>query len=153
MRTLLHLLSRTRLACVAALTLLMMVVIPSAASASTCPAPATTTPFTQWGDTGSYFLVPGGNFESPLAASGWFVNRADRTLGNEPFFVGGSSDAYSLTMNGFALAVSPAFCIDNTMQNLRFFAHALGGNGDPLCGLSCSLRPGRSPRSSATSSI
>lgn len=130
MSTLLHLLLRTRLACVAALTLLMMVVIPGAAYASSCPAQPTTTAFTQWGDTGSYFLVPGGNFESQLAASGWIVNGASQTLGNEPFFVDGRSDAYSLTIDGHGSAVSPMFCIDDSMQTFRFFAHALGGGGN-----------------------
>jgi hypothetical protein len=121
---------RTRLGRVVALTVAVMFAIPAAAFASSCPAHATTAPFTQWGDTGSYFPLPGGNFESPLSASGWTVHRAERTLGNEPFSVGGSSDSYSMTIEGGGIAVSPAFCIDGSMPYLRFFARALGADGN-----------------------
>lgn len=120
---------RKRLGRLVALTAAAMFVVPAAAFASSCPAQATTTPFAQWGDNGSYFLAPGGNFESPLAASGWMVNGAERTLGGEPFDVGIPSD-YSLTINGGGVAISPAFCIDDSMPYFRFFAHALGANGN-----------------------
>lgn len=121
---------RTRLGRLAALTVVMTIVIPSAAFASSCPVQATTTPFAQWGDVGNYSLVPGGNFESPLGISGWIVNRAERTLGNEPFYVGGSSDSHSLTIDSGGIAVSPTFCVDDTMRDFRFFAHAYGADGD-----------------------
>jgi hypothetical protein len=100
------------------------------ASAASCPAQATTTPFTQWGDTGSYFLVPGANFEAPLSSSGWTVIDGERTLGNEPFYVGSSTDSYSLTLGRRGVAISPAFCVDDSMPYMRFFAQALGMNGD-----------------------
>jgi hypothetical protein len=120
---------RKRFGRLAALTVAVMFAIPAAAFASSCPAHATTTPFTQWGDNGSYFLLPGSNFESPLAASGWIVNGAERTLGGEPFDIGTSSD-YSLTIDRGGIAVSPAFCIDDSMPYFRFFAHALGADGN-----------------------
>lgn len=106
-----------------------MFAVPAVASAASCPASATTTPFTQWGDTGSYFPLPGGNFESAPAASGWIVHRAELTAGNEPFHVGAGTDANSLTIDGGGHAVSPAFCIDNAMPYLRLFARSLGTNG------------------------
>jgi hypothetical protein len=120
---------RKRLGRLAALTAAAMLALPAAAFASSCPAPPTITPFTHWGDTGSYFPLAGGNFESPLAAGGWMVAGAQRTPGNEPFYVGGSSDSHSLTIEGGGIAVSPAFCIDNSMPYFQFFAHALGANG------------------------
>lgn len=106
-----------------------MFAIPAVASAASCPTLATTTPFSQWGDTVSYFPLPKGNFESPLAASGWTVHRAELTAGNEPFSVGASTDSNSLTIDGGGTALSPAFCIDDSMRYLRFFAHSLGTNG------------------------
>lgn len=121
---------RKRLGRLAALAVAAMFALPAAAFASSCPAQATTTPFTQWGDTGSYFPLAGGNFESPLAAGGWIVAGAERTLGNEPFYVGRSSDSHSLTIDGGGIAVSPTFCIDDSMPYFRFFAHALGANGN-----------------------
>jgi hypothetical protein len=121
---------RRRFGRLAALTAAAMFALPAAAFASSCPAQATTTPFTQWGDTASYFPLAGGNFESPLAASGWMVAGAERTLGNEPFYVGGSTDSHSLTIDGGGVAVSPPFCIDASMPYFRFFAHALSANGN-----------------------
>ena len=111
------------------LTAALLIAIPAMASAASCPAPQTTSPFAQWGDTGSYFAVPGGNFESPLAATGWIVSRAGQTPGNESFYVGAATDSSSLLINGGGVALSPAFCIDNSMPYLRFFARSLGTNG------------------------
>jgi hypothetical protein len=121
---------RRRLGRLAALTVAAMFAVPAAAFASSCPAQATTTPFTQWGDTASYFSVADGNFESPLSGSGWIVAGGQRTPGNEPFYVGSSSDSHSLTIEGERTAVSPAFCIDDSMPYFRFFAHALGSIGE-----------------------
>ena len=103
--------------------------LPAVASAASCPPQATTTPFAQWGDAGSYFPAPSGNFEAPLSSSGWIVTNGSRTLGNEPFHVGGGSDSYSLTIGDGGVAISPAFCFDESMPYVRFFAHALGRAG------------------------
>jgi hypothetical protein len=121
---------RRRFGRLAALTAAAMFALPAAAFASSCPAQATTTPFTHWGDTASYFPLAGANFESPLAAGGWTVAGAERTLGNEPFYVGNSTDSHSLTIDGGGVAVSPAFCIDASMPYFRFFAHALSANAN-----------------------
>jgi hypothetical protein len=99
--------------------------LPAVASAASCSPQPTTTPFTQWGDAGSYFLAPSGNFEAPLWSSGWLVANGSRTLGNEPFHVGAGSDSYSLTIGGGGVAVSPPFCFDESMPYVRFFARAL----------------------------
>jgi hypothetical protein len=119
-----------RLGRIAALMAAAVLAVPAVASAASCPAQATATPFAQWGDSGSYFAVPGGNFEAPLQTSGWMAAGAQRTVGNEPVHVGSLSDSYSLTMVGGGVAISPAFCVDDSMPYFRFFAHALGTNGD-----------------------
>lgn len=89
---------------------------------SSCQAQSVTTPFAQFGDTSSYFLVPGGSFEGTAEQVGWSLSKADLTAGNEPFYVNGASDNQSLTINGGGSATSPTFCGDNTMPYLRFFA-------------------------------
>jgi hypothetical protein len=119
-----------RLGRLAAFLAVAVLAVPAIASAASCPTQATTSPFSQWGDSGSYFAAPGGSFEAPLRTSGWIVTGGDRTLGNEPFHVGSRSDGYSLTMTGGGVAISPAFCVDDTMPYFRFFAHSLGTNGD-----------------------
>jgi hypothetical protein len=119
-----------RLGRLTALLAAAVLAVPAVASAASCPPQSTTTPFTRWGDAGSYFLAPGGNFEAPLWSSGWIVANAGRTFGNEPSHVGGGSDSYSLTIGGGGLAVSPAFCFDGSMPDVRFFAHALGTAGN-----------------------
>ena len=73
--------------------------------------------------------MPGGSFESPLAAAGWIVDRAERAPGNEPSLVGAATDASSLVIGGGGVALSPAFCVDSSMPYLRFFARSLGTNG------------------------
>jgi len=103
--------------------------IPGAALAS-CPPPSVSTPFSQWGDTNSYFLVPGGAFEGTSNQVGWALYGASLTAGNEPFFVNDSSDTQSLTITGGGRATSPYFCFDNTMSSLRFFAQQATGGGD-----------------------
>ena len=113
----------------AALTTALLLAIPAIASAAPCPVSQTTTPFTHWGDTGNYFSLPGGNFEAPLASTGWIVDRVERVSGNEPFDVGAATDSSSLVIDGGGVALSPAFCIDGSMTDLRFFARSLGANG------------------------
>lgn len=95
-----------------------------------CPAQPLTTPFTQWGDTGSYFLVPGGSFEGTADQVGWTLSNASLAPGNEPFYVNGASDDQSLAINAGGTATSPYFCVDDTMQNLRFFAQEATGGSD-----------------------
>jgi hypothetical protein len=99
---------------------MVLAVLATAGVAAACPAQPTTTPFTQWGDTNSYFPVPGGSFEGPTTS--WRLTNAALTPGNEPFYVNSPSDSQSLTINGGGRAISPVFCIDNTMTSVRFFA-------------------------------
>ncbi len=100
-----------------------------AAFASCAPQPLST-PFSQFGDTNSYFLVPGGSFEGTQDQLGWTLDGAALTAGNEPFTVGGAADGQSLTIAAGGSATSPYFCVDNTMSSLRLFAQEATGGSD-----------------------
>ena len=119
----------------AALAGLGLLAVPAGAFASnsilaTCQTPQIGTPFSQWGDTNSYYLAPGGSFEGTADQVGWTLSNATLTSGNEPFFVNRSGDSQSLTIAGGGRATSPYFCVDNTMASLRFFAQQASAGGD-----------------------
>jgi hypothetical protein len=97
---------------------------------ASCPPQPVTSPFTQWGDTNSYFLAPGGSFEGTSDQVGWTLSGASLTSGNEPFYVNSPSDSQSLTISGGGSATSPYFCVDNTMSSLRFFAQEATAGSD-----------------------
>ena len=88
------------------------------------------TPFSQWGDSNAYFLIPGGSFEGTADQLGWTLSNASLTTGNEPFNVNDPGDQQSLTINGGGSATSPFFCVDETMSGLRFFAQQAGAGTD-----------------------
>jgi hypothetical protein len=114
---------------IAALACLGLFAVPGVAFAS-CPAPPVTTPFSQWGDSNDYFLIPGGSFEGTDDQLGWTLSGASLTSENEPFFANNDGDTQSLTITGGGSATSPFFCVDNTMTSLRFFAQqATAGGG------------------------
>jgi hypothetical protein len=122
-----HFRLRAALGRVTVLAVLGLIALPSAAFASnstlaTCPSQPVSSPFSQWGDTNSYFMIPGGSFEGTADQVGWSLTSASLTAGNEPFLVNGSGDAQSLTIAGGGTATSRFFCVDNTMGSLRFFA-------------------------------
>jgi hypothetical protein len=87
-------------------------------------------PFAHWGDNSSYFLVPGGSFEGTPGQVGWSLSDASLTPGNEPFDVHGASDDQTLTVDSGGSATSPGFCVDRTMQDLRFFARETAPGSD-----------------------
>jgi hypothetical protein len=113
---------------VAALAFLGVFAAPGIALGS-CPAQPVSTPFSQWGDGNSYFLIPGGSFEGTADQVGWTLSNASLTQGNEPFYVNDSGDSQSLTIAGGGSATSPFFCVDNTMGSLRFFAQEVSSGG------------------------
>jgi hypothetical protein len=104
----------------------------SGAAFASCQTQPTSTPFTQWGDNNSYFLIPGGSFEGTPSQVGWNLSNASLTAGNEPFYVNNSSDSQSLTINAGGSGTSPWFCVDNTMPSFRFFAHEVSPGSDLL---------------------
>lgn len=100
------------------------------AAVAACPSQPVSTPFSQWGDTSSYFLLPGGSFEGTADTVGWDLSNATLSAGNEPFNVNGSGDQQSLTINSGGSATSPYFCVDNTMPDLRLFAQQTAPGSD-----------------------
>ena len=97
---------------------------------ASCPTQPVSTPFSQWGDSNDYFLVPGGSFEGTADQLGWTLSNASLTTGNEPFNVNDPGDQQSLTINGGGIATSPYFCVDETMSGLRFFAAQVSAGTD-----------------------
>ena len=96
---LINLRARRALCRVAATTCVAVLAIAAPAFAS-CPDQPVSKPFSQWGDTSSYFLVPGGSLEGSLDDVGWTLSNATLTHGNEPFAVNNGADSQSLTIDG-----------------------------------------------------
>jgi hypothetical protein len=104
--------------------------VSTGAALAACPSQPLSNPFSQWGDTNSYFLVPGGSLEGTLDAIGWNLSNASLTQGNEPFGVDGAGDSQSLTIGGGGSVTTPYFCVDNSMSQMRFFAQQTAPGGD-----------------------
>ena len=82
-------------------------------------------PFTQWGDTNEYKLVPGGSFEN--GAAGWTLSHgASIVHGSEPFGATGSVGASSVYLPAGASVTSPFTCVDAAYPSFRFFARNNG---------------------------
>jgi hypothetical protein len=78
-------------------------------------------PFTPWGDTGYYWLLPGGNFEGSL--TGFTLGGgATKVSGSEPFAATGSLGAWSLSLPAGASLQTPFVCVDGADTYFRFFA-------------------------------
>jgi hypothetical protein len=121
--------ARRRIRRVAAATCLAFLAGAGSALAS-CPDQPVSTPFQQWGDTSSYFLVPGGSLEGTIDDIGWNLSGAELTQGIEPFNVDGPGDSQSVTIDGGGSATTPFFCVDNSMASMRFFARQTAGGSD-----------------------
>jgi len=86
-----------------------------------CPAQTLVQPFLPWHDQGSYFLAPGGAFESTPA--GWtLAGGAGIGPGNETSHVNSASDANSLGLPTNSSATSPKICVTIHSPNIRLFA-------------------------------
>lgn len=120
---------RKRFSRLAALTALGVFASTGMAAAA-CPSQPTTTPFSQFGDNNSYFLAPGGSFESTGPGADWNTDNARVTTGNESFNVNAAGDSHSLAIDGGGSATSPMFCLDATMPSFRFFSRQLDGGSD-----------------------
>jgi len=96
-----------------------------AAGAATCPSVTLSQPFLQWGDSNSYALVPGGDFEGSL--SGWSLSGgAARVAGSESYAVTGTLGSSSLALPAGASVQSPFMCVSASDQTFRFFARSEG---------------------------
>lgn len=90
-----------------------------------CAARPTTTPFARWGDTSSYFLMPGGGFEA--GAPGWTLTGGPRVVaGNETSFVNAMTDTHSLAMPTGSTVVSPTVCVAMGENTIRMFVKNSG---------------------------
>lgn len=92
------------------------------ASAPSCDNSAVSQPFAQWGDGNSYFLAPGGHFES--GAAGWSGARV--VADQEPWQVAGGG-SHALSVGAGQSVVSPTICVGTENPTMRFFAHRSGG--------------------------
>jgi hypothetical protein len=91
-------------------------------STSACNEASLSQPFLRWGDSSSYELVPGGNFEGSLA--GWTLSRgAQKVAGSEPYGATGAVGSYALDLPAGASVQSPFTCVDAAYPTFRFFAH------------------------------
>jgi hypothetical protein len=96
----------------------------AAAANSACSDAGVTQPFASFGDTNSYELVPGGNFEGGL--SGWTLSGGAHTVtGGAPVSVTGAGGP-SLSLPAGASAQTPLVCVDAAYPTFRFFARNSG---------------------------
>ena len=112
-----------------------------------CGARAANAPFTPWGDTHDYFLMPGGSFEA--GTPGWTVAPTTKVVAdNETFFVNAKTDAHSLAIAPGTQVTSPTECVAMGENSVRFFVKNPGVAGavlhvqayveNPLTGLTLS---------------
>jgi hypothetical protein len=96
-----------------------------------CPSMTLTTAFQKWGDTGSYFLGPGGAFEGTL--TGWTAaGGAALVTGNETFYVHSTKDKYAVALPSGSSITSPSICVTNQTPDLRFFLRNTGSSSAAL---------------------
>jgi hypothetical protein len=82
-------------------------------------------PFLPWGDLAFYALAPNGGFES--GSDGWRLGGDAAVVdGNEPFQVGGDTDASSLMLPPGSSAQSPPACIGVLYPTARLFVRNTG---------------------------
>jgi hypothetical protein len=105
------------------------------AAAASCPQRPTTQAFSRWGDLNSYFLVPGGSFES--GTSSWMLYASDHgsiktTASQEPWKVNGSTHSRSLRLPAYSTAQSSNICLASNEEFGRFFYNDPGVRGASL---------------------
>jgi hypothetical protein len=88
-------------------------------STAGCTTPATAPLLASLGDWRSYFLAPGGSFETNTQS--WrLTGGATTSIGSSPLRLG--AHARSLRLPAGATATSPVFCVDLNYPTLRFFS-------------------------------
>ena len=106
---------------------LALVCIPVASAHATglintdaCDNATLTQPFAPLGDSNSYKLVPGGDFEGSM--TGWTLSGgAKKVAGSEPFGATGSVGKYSIYLPAGGSVQSPYTCVDFAYPTFRFF--------------------------------
>jgi hypothetical protein len=100
-------------------------------SSGACPGSTLSQPFSRWGDSNSYALLAGGDFEGSL--SGWTLSQgAQRATASEPFGATGTVGASSLALAPGASAQSPFTCVTASNPSFRFFARNEGPSATVL---------------------
>jgi hypothetical protein len=113
------------LATAACLTALAFTAAPASAGLGlSCPS-ATTNPFSPWSDYANYTFAPNGGFES--GSTGWSLSGGRVVAGNEPFYIHGAGERYSLSLPAGASATSPAMCISLLSGKMRFVSRGDAG--------------------------
>jgi hypothetical protein len=88
---------------------------------------ATSHPFTNWGDQGSYCAFPNLGLES--GRTGWALTGTTSIVSaNEPWHVSGPG-THALQLAPGATALSPSLPVSLLDPWIRFFAHSRGANG------------------------
>jgi hypothetical protein len=94
-------------------------------STDACDSATLSQPFSAFGDSSQYKLVPGGSFEN--GASGWtFSHGAAVVAGSEPFGATGSVGKSSVDLPVGASVTSPFTCVDAAYPWFRFFGRNNG---------------------------
>ena len=123
----------TKITIAAALTLAGLggaVATGTTVSAGSCPTRTLTTPFKAWGDSNSYFVVPGATFEG---SHGWsFAGGISVVSDQEPWKINGSAHAKALNLPAYTTAMAPNMCIADNEDSLRFFYKDPGVGGATL---------------------
>jgi hypothetical protein len=111
---------------------LLVTAAPAAADTSSCTVtmPATSQVLSVLGDTANYTLLPGGSFEAGQPS--WSLNGASVVPGNEPWYVGASTDSQSLNIQPGGSASSVTVCGNNLFPTFRFFAKAANASAGQL---------------------
>jgi hypothetical protein len=112
---------------------LLVAAAPSVAAAA-CARSVSAPVFSEFGDTASYALAPGGSFEE--GTRGWSLSNATVVEGNELFNI--FPGVHSLAISGGGRAVSPPVCISSEYPSFRLFVRQLSGG--PEDSLNVSLR-------------
>lgn len=86
-----------------------------------CDNSALTQPFSPWGDTNLYKLVPGGSFVG--GAPGWTLGHGATVVSGGP---AGSAGTSSLALSAGASVTSPFTCVDAAYPTFRFFGRNNG---------------------------
>lgn len=94
-----------------------------AATAPACSTGTLVQPFLSWGDKNSYFMLPGGSFDSGVD---WTRSGASVVNGNETFYVNSATDANSLTLAAGDSATSPYVCASTSTPTVRLFVRNTG---------------------------
>ena len=95
----------------------------AASTEKTCPETTLVQPFTAFGDSGYYSLVPGGSFE--VGEPRWSTaGPAMVALGSEPYDVTGAPGWFSMALAPGGSAQSPFMCVEPNDRTFRFFLRA-----------------------------